>query len=145
MIVPAFMNHDCTARDIRKLFDTRGQNGVGSFTLVVDIQCWQITHMAFAPWITMLSCFVGVVVTASCARRHRLAVLPSSGFAAGLLMDMKAVDTRRQALDIGREYQAVLGLGNHDRARGLSDTFSVDLVHGYGDVGERVARERGKG
>src|SRR5690606_6122230 len=112
VVVSAGMHHQGTSLEVGLLQAWR-QHRLGGRAFFFDVQTGQITQMTIAPRRTVLAGAVWVVMPPGRLGGGHLAVILGR-VTAGVLVQVKTMQARRQALEIGGEHQAVLSAADGD-------------------------------
>src|SRR5690625_7111526 len=80
---------------------------MGGSPLLIDKQGGQIAPVALSPGTQVLTAVLGIIVSPGRSRGNRLALIIGARPAVGVLVDMKAMQTGLQAVEIGAEQHAM--------------------------------------
>jgi hypothetical protein len=128
IVVTTGMDHQRVAAQCLDILDPRRDEALGRGAVREDLQYRQIANVTLPAWSFMLAGMIGVQVPAGGSSGGGRAI-HGTRTAVAVRVNMEAVRTRGQALQIHIEDGAIGGFCHPYRADFLADTLGGDLVH----------------
>ena len=104
VIVAALMDHQRQALDVTQALQARRQYRLAGLAVAVDVERWQVAHVAITPGLAMLAGVLRIPVAGGGTGGSRLAVYLGR-LAAAFGVDMKAVQAGLQPGQLGAKHR----------------------------------------
>ena len=126
--------------------EARCQHRQRDLAIGIDAQRRKVTEVAITVGALVGTGLFWIEVATCRGGGDGLAILLGR-FAAGIGMQVEAVNAALEPLDLRRQQQTIIGILGHDTADGLTDAITADAMHfhlggGLGDAAEQPGAER---
>jgi hypothetical protein len=132
VVVATGVDHERSAFQVTQ-FEAWGEHGLVGVALHVDVEGGQVAEVAFAPGKFMFAGFLRVVMASGGEGGDFFAVF-FLGEAAGVFMDVKAMEAHGQSGEFGGEDDAIFVFGDDDLPCACADAVGVNDRHGNGEA-----------